>query len=142
MVVMIIKDIVFTEREVDVIACICNGKSVKDSAQMLGISPYTVSSHVSNIIRKMNVSSTAEVGTSYYPRFTYHSYGQCTRTKITRDYAVLKFRFIETYPLRFVTGSASNVPHLLKINTFSGQGYNYNTYAFWCLESETFPITY
>lgn len=58
---MVIKDIAFTEREVDVIACICNGKSVKDSAQVLEISPYTVSSHVSNIIRKINVSSQGEV---------------------------------------------------------------------------------
>ena len=93
-------------------------------------------------IRKMNVSSTAEVGTSYYPNFTYHAYGQCSITTITRNYAVLKFRFIETYPFRFITGSANDVPHLLKINTFSGQGYNYNTYAFWCLETETFPINY
>ncbi|MCR4623291.1 MAG: LuxR C-terminal-related transcriptional regulator [Alphaproteobacteria bacterium] len=58
---MEIKGISFTEREIDVISCISNGKAVKDIAQMLRISPYTVSSHISNIIRKIDVSSQREV---------------------------------------------------------------------------------
>ena len=58
---MEIKGISFTEREIDVISCICNGKAVKDIAQILRISPYTVSSHISNIIRKVSVSSQREV---------------------------------------------------------------------------------
>ena len=96
-------------------------------------------------IRKLSNNTTSEIATTYYPYFTYHSYGVCNKTDITRDCAVLKFRFIETYPFRIVTSdaAASDVPHLLQVKEYkSYTGYTHHTYAFWCLEEEYFPRTY
>jgi NarL family two-component system response regulator LiaR len=46
-----------TRRELDVLKCIARGMSNDDIAQELSISVYTVSSHVHNLLDKLNVSS-------------------------------------------------------------------------------------
>ncbi len=46
-----------TEREKEIIACVCEGLSNKEIAQRLGLSEYTVKSHLNNIFRKLNVTS-------------------------------------------------------------------------------------
>lgn len=51
---LIINNISFTKRELDIIACLINGRSYKEAARILGISPRTVESHFRNI---MNVSA-------------------------------------------------------------------------------------
>ncbi|MFN8615146.1 MAG: response regulator transcription factor [Vampirovibrionales bacterium] len=45
-----------TERETEVLAEIVNGKSNKEIAVYLGMSPHTVKTHVTNIIQKLAVS--------------------------------------------------------------------------------------
>ncbi|MDR2781183.1 MAG: helix-turn-helix transcriptional regulator [Holosporaceae bacterium] len=52
-----ISEVEFTNREIDVIACIMNGRSTKSSASLLNISPYTVSVHIRNISNKIGCSS-------------------------------------------------------------------------------------
>jgi DNA-binding CsgD family transcriptional regulator len=47
----------FTKREIDVIACILSGKSVKKIALFLTISPKTVENHVHNIMLKLGCQS-------------------------------------------------------------------------------------
>ena len=52
-----INGVSFTKREIDVIACILSGKSVKKIAQFLSISPRTVENHVHNILLKLGCQS-------------------------------------------------------------------------------------
>src|SRR5690606_9974333 len=52
-----INGIKFSRREVDVIACILQGKSTKKTAALLSISPKTVATHVRNIMLKLEVNS-------------------------------------------------------------------------------------
>jgi tetratricopeptide (TPR) repeat protein/DNA-binding CsgD family transcriptional regulator len=47
----------FTEREIDVIACLVNGKSTKMVASLLLISPKTVESNIYNIMAKLGLNS-------------------------------------------------------------------------------------
>jgi len=49
-----------TERETDVLRCIAKGLTLPETAQMLGLSPHTVSGYVKEIYRKIDVSSRAE----------------------------------------------------------------------------------
>jgi DNA-binding NarL/FixJ family response regulator len=46
-----------TLRETDVLICMAQGLSNQDIAEALGISPYTVRSHVRNILRKLDVKN-------------------------------------------------------------------------------------
>ena len=50
-----------SSRELDVLKALANGQSNKDIAQSLGISPKTVDTHRTNLLRKMNVNSTASL---------------------------------------------------------------------------------
>lgn len=50
-----IHSISFTRREIDVIACILNGRSTKKIALLLSISPKTVENHIRNIMMKVGV---------------------------------------------------------------------------------------
>jgi len=52
-----IENIIFTKREIDVIACIMHAKSHKKIASILAVSPRTVSFHVSNILTKTGATS-------------------------------------------------------------------------------------
>ncbi len=52
-----INNISFTQREVDVIACIINNRGEKKIATLLKISPRTVSAHVHNIMLKIGTNS-------------------------------------------------------------------------------------
>ena len=52
-----IGDINFTLREIDIIACIINNRGDKKIAFLLSISPRTVSTHVRNIMLKLNCNS-------------------------------------------------------------------------------------
>ena len=47
----------FTPREIDVIACILHNRGEKKIAFILGISPNTVNTHISNIMNKFGVNS-------------------------------------------------------------------------------------
>jgi DNA-binding NarL/FixJ family response regulator len=49
-----------TERETEVLRCIAKGLTLPETAQMLGLSPHTVSGYVKEIYRKIDVSSRAE----------------------------------------------------------------------------------
>ncbi len=51
----------FTKREIDVIACILSGKSVKKIAQFLSISPRTVENHLHNIMLKLGCQSQEKI---------------------------------------------------------------------------------
>lgn len=50
----VVNNISFTQRELDIIACLINGRSYKETARILKVSPRTVESHFRNI---MNVSA-------------------------------------------------------------------------------------
>ena len=52
-----INGINYTDREIEIISCMCNGCSSKLIANILSISPYTVDSHIKNIKGKMNCFS-------------------------------------------------------------------------------------
>jgi DNA-binding NarL/FixJ family response regulator len=49
-------------RELTVLHLLAGGKADKEIARQLGISPYTVNRHVSNILGKMGASSRTEAG--------------------------------------------------------------------------------
>ncbi len=50
-----------TERETETLAYIVKGFSIRESAELMGISPHTVSGYVKDIYKKLQVSSRAEV---------------------------------------------------------------------------------
>jgi DNA-binding NarL/FixJ family response regulator len=50
-----------TERELDVLHCIARGLSNKQIAQELTVSPATVRTHVSNILRKLNLENRTQI---------------------------------------------------------------------------------
>ena len=50
-----------TPRELDVLKCIAEGMSNKQVAQMLSVSTTTVRSHVSSMIRKLNVENRTQL---------------------------------------------------------------------------------
>lgn len=52
-----INNISFTQREIDIIACIINNRGEKKIATLLKISPRTVSAHVHNIMLKIGTNS-------------------------------------------------------------------------------------
>lgn len=52
-----ISNVKFSFREVDILACVLNGRSVKGIAQFLSISPHTVETHIRNILRKIECGS-------------------------------------------------------------------------------------
>lgn len=56
-----ISDIRFTFREADIIACIMNNRGHKKIAQILSISPRTVSGHVYNIMAKLQCNSKDQI---------------------------------------------------------------------------------
>ncbi|MDR3157094.1 MAG: LuxR C-terminal-related transcriptional regulator, partial [Lactobacillales bacterium] len=56
-----ISGIVFTNRELEIISCISNGLSVKDTGILLNISHNTVSTHIRNIMQKTGSSSQREI---------------------------------------------------------------------------------
>lgn len=56
-----IKDIKFTLREVDIIACVIHNRGEKKIAILLDISPKTVSAHVYNILNKMGFNSKDQI---------------------------------------------------------------------------------
>ncbi len=52
-----LNDVHFTEREIDVIACLLNGRRTSAIASLLIISPRTVTTHLQNIMRKLEINS-------------------------------------------------------------------------------------
>lgn len=52
-----IRDINFTRREIDVIACIFSGRSAKKVASILALAPKTVETHTRNVMRKLECYS-------------------------------------------------------------------------------------
>ena len=52
-----INNIIFTPREIDVIACIINVRGVKKIGDILGISHRTVESYIKTILRKISSNS-------------------------------------------------------------------------------------
>lgn len=50
-----------TERERHILQLLAEGRSNKDVAAVLGLSPYTVETHRTHIMRKLNLHSTAEI---------------------------------------------------------------------------------
>ena len=55
-----------TKREREIIVLIAEGMSNKDIAQRLNLSPYTIKSHVHNILEKMALHSRLEIATHSY----------------------------------------------------------------------------
>lgn len=49
-----------TPREIEVLVQVANGKTYKEIARILGISPHTVSGYKKEIYRKLKISSVAE----------------------------------------------------------------------------------
>lgn len=56
----------FTTREVEIIKLLASGKTSSDIAEILFISPQTVSKHRSNILKKSGCKSSAELLHQYY----------------------------------------------------------------------------
>ncbi len=52
-----IKDINFTHREIDIIACVLHSRGEKKIASLLSISPRTVSAHIHNVMLKLGYNS-------------------------------------------------------------------------------------
>jgi len=52
-----IKDINFTHREIDIIACVLHNRGEKKTASLLSISPRTVSAHIHNVMLKLGCNS-------------------------------------------------------------------------------------
>jgi two-component system, NarL family, response regulator NreC len=50
-----------TEREREVLQLLAEGKSNKEVASLLGLSPYTVESHRNNLMQKLNLHNTADI---------------------------------------------------------------------------------
>jgi DNA-binding NarL/FixJ family response regulator len=50
-----------TRREMDVVVCLAEGKSVKQCAESLGIGPSTVGNHKSRLMKKLGVHKTIEL---------------------------------------------------------------------------------
>lgn len=50
-----------TEREREVLQLLAEGKSNKEVAAVLGLSPYTVESHRNNLMQKLNLHNTADI---------------------------------------------------------------------------------
>lgn len=50
-----------TEREREVLQLLAEGKSNKEVASVLGLSPYTVETHRTNLMQKLNLHNTAEI---------------------------------------------------------------------------------
>jgi DNA-binding NarL/FixJ family response regulator len=50
-----------TEREKEILQLIAEGKSNKEAAQVLGLSPYTVETHRTHIMQKLDLHNTAEI---------------------------------------------------------------------------------
>ena len=56
-----INEILFTIREIDVISCLINGRSIKKIALFLSISPKTVDVHIRNIMLKIECNSREKI---------------------------------------------------------------------------------
>ena len=52
-----INKIIFTPREIDVLACVVHDRGVKKIANILGISPRTIEGHIKNILLKIEANS-------------------------------------------------------------------------------------
>ena len=50
-----------TDREKEVLQLLAEGKSNKEVATILNLSPYTVESHRANLMQKLNLHNTAEI---------------------------------------------------------------------------------
>ena len=50
-----------TDRERQVLQLLAEGKSNKEAAAVLGVSPYTVETHRTNLMQKLNLHNTAEI---------------------------------------------------------------------------------
>jgi DNA-binding NarL/FixJ family response regulator len=50
-----------TEREREVLQLLAQGKSNKEVAQVLDLSPHTIDSHRTNMMQKLNLHNTAEI---------------------------------------------------------------------------------
>lgn len=57
----IVKGIKLTQREIDVIACIMNGRASKKISILLDISPRTVETHIRNVMGKLECHSREEI---------------------------------------------------------------------------------
>ena len=49
-----------TERETEVLSCMAKGYTYNEAADILGMSQHTVTSHIKNIYRKLEVNSRSE----------------------------------------------------------------------------------
>jgi len=50
-----------TEREREVLQLLAEGKSNKEAATVLNVSPYTIETHRTNLMQKLNLHNTAEI---------------------------------------------------------------------------------
>ena len=50
-----------TEREREVLQLLAEGKSNKEAAGVLNLSPYTVETHRTNLMQKLGIHNTAEI---------------------------------------------------------------------------------
>jgi two-component system response regulator NreC len=50
-----------TAREKEVLQLLAEGKTNKEVAQLLDVSPYTVESHRTNLMQKLGIHNTAEI---------------------------------------------------------------------------------
>ena len=48
-----ISNVRFSQREIDILACLVHGRTPKKIASLLSIAPKTVASHIRNIMLKM-----------------------------------------------------------------------------------------
>src|ERR1043165_831037 len=79
-----INGIKITSKEVDIIACILNGRSTKTIASFLSISPKTVETHLRNIMQKLGCHSRESIinffeNTVYLCQLRHHYLGLRTQ---------------------------------------------------------------
>lgn len=92
-----IKEIAFTNREIDVIACVLGGRSVKKIASFLQISPRTVETHIRNVLLKIGGQSQENIidfiensekfnlVRQYYSSLTIHCFFEFELKKISTE---------------------------------------------------------
>lgn len=66
------KDIYFSKKEFECILHLSNGKTIKEIAKLLNISPRTIETHISNMKKKINNSTTSKLIDIFQEKYNFY----------------------------------------------------------------------